>query len=76
MQANKYSLHILLWAVIVLSGCAIKTSNYMPANLPANSLEIIAHDISPIIAEHNPAKSISFTFRFPDLGRFCYDTIS
>ncbi|MCJ7601933.1 MAG: hypothetical protein MUO63_10600 [Desulfobulbaceae bacterium] len=69
MQANKYSLHILLWAVIVLSGCAIKTSNYMPANLPDNSLAIIAHDISPIIAEHNPAKSISFTLHRDDFGR-------
>jgi hypothetical protein len=63
--------HILLLAlaVFVLTGCAIKTRNYMPPNLPDNSLAIIAHDISPIIAEHNPAKSISFTLHQDDFGR-------
>jgi len=61
---------LLLVAVFVLAGCATKTTcNFMPPNLPDNSLEIIAHDISPIIAEHNPAKSISFTLHRDDFGR-------
>jgi hypothetical protein len=61
---------LLLVAVFVLAGCAIKTTcNYMPPNLPDNSFAIIAHDISPIIAEHNPAKSISFTLHRDDFGR-------
>ena len=60
----------MLLALVVLCGCAVmNNNNYMPPNLPEDSLVAIATDIAPIIAEGNPAKSTTFILQQDDFGR-------
>ena len=67
MTITKYILQLVV--MIILTGCATMAINYMPPNLPTNSLETIANDIAPVIAEHNPAKSTRFILHQDDFGR-------
>lgn len=69
IRFNSLSLYVLISIVIALPGCASKATNYIPLNLPANSLETIAQDIAPIIAEYTPAKSTRFILHEDDLSR-------
>lgn len=69
IRFNSLSLYVLISIVMALPGCASKATNYTPLNLPANSLETIAQDIAPIIAEYTPAKSTRFILHEDDLSR-------
>lgn len=58
-----------LLILVALSACAPMTTNYVPTTLPDNSLETMASDIAPIIADNNPAKSTSFVLRRDNFGQ-------
>ena len=57
---DSFRLIALGMAAFLMTSCAPVQTNYLPINIPDNSLQVIASDIAAVIAETNPAKKNRF----------------